>query len=303
MINRRLYYRLKIPFFYFMLLFSLISGIMPAQPFVIDSGLNITHSQGNNLFVKWSPDGQKIVYQSDRNGNWDIFLYDIKSDSTFQLTSSQDNEQHPVWYGDGQKIVFDSDKNNTNKLYILDRTTGQEKLLINRDIRCREAVFSQNDEIVFFSGFDVQEKKWEIYSYEFFYNNLNLLNDNEGFNRLSSVSPQGDDVLILAADHEGAKSKMIMINWYGNILKVFNDHDFIDPVFGINGLKIYFISTIDDRYGEVYSFWKDGSHLQRLTDDSYQVRCPALSPDGTKITLSVKIDNTFDIFLIPLEEY
>ena len=255
------------------------------------------------MFPKWSPDGQQIIYQSDRNGNWDIFLYDLQRDSTFQLTTSPYNEQHPEWSSDGKTIVFDSDQNNTTKLYVLDRTTGGEKLLFNRNIRCREAVFGQNDEIVFFSGYDNQEKKWGIYSYEFFYNNLNLLSDVHRFTRLSSVSPKGDDILFLGSGSPGSKSTMEMINWYGNVLKVFSDHDFVDPVFGVNGLKIYFVSAKDDKNGEVYSFWKDGSHLQRLTDDNYQVRCPALSPDGSKIALSVKIDGLFNIFITPLDEF
>lgn len=305
MTNRvsRCRFRLKKPFFNFLLLFSFISVVLSAQPFVIDSGLNVTHSSGNDLFTKWSPDGRKLLFQSDRTGNRDIFVYDIQTGSSYQLTSSLADEQHPVWFDHGRKVVFDSDRSGLEKLYVLDTATKETKLLFNRDIQCREASFADNDNLVFFSGFDDHRKKWEIYSFEFFYKNLNRLYGKPGINCFPDVSPGGGNIIFLNYESNLPRSEMVMINWYGNVIRTFHEFYFLDPSFAATGHKIYFVSNKDNPQGEVYSFRTDGSHPERLTNDTYTVRCPAVSPDGSMIALSVKIDSTFDIFIIPLEEY
>ena len=64
------------------------------QVIKIDTSLNISMNDANDVSASWSSDSEKIIYQSDRNGNWDIFLYDIEADTTIQITNSLQNEQH-----------------------------------------------------------------------------------------------------------------------------------------------------------------------------------------------------------------
>jgi len=284
-------------------LFLFFYSASPAQPFVIDSGMNITRSPGNDLFPKWSPDGTRLLFQTDRNGNWDVYVYDLLSDTSVQLTFSPANEQHPVWYDKGRKIVFDSDKGNESRLYVMDIATKQIKLLFNRDIQGRQPAFANHDNLVFFSGFDKQKKTWEIYSYEFYYQNLNELYGNKGSCTFPAVSSKGDRIVFLFTGRGETKSKLLMINWYGNVISQFDESGFLDPDFAKGGNLIYFVSKKDNPQGEVYSMHKDGSHIERLTNDEYTVRCPQLSPDGSKIALSVETGNGFDIFIVPFDEY
>ncbi|NOX85702.1 MAG: hypothetical protein GXO86_07030 [Chlorobi bacterium] len=288
---------------YFLFLFIFIPAILSAQPFVIDSGINITRSPGNDLFAKWSPDGKKLLYQSDRNGNWDIYMLDFETDTSVQLTSSPEDEQHPVWFERGRKVVFDCDYGEGIRLYVLDTISKQVKLLFNRDIQARQAAFANHDDLVFFSGFDKQQKTWKIYSYEFYYQNLNELNGDKGTCTFPAVSPKGDRVVFLFTRRGETKSKLMMINWYGININRFDEFDFHDPSFAANGNLIYFVSGKDNPQGEVYSMHKDGSHLEQLTNDEYIVRCPQVSPDGSKIALSVKTGDDFDIYIIPLEVF
>jgi TolB protein len=45
----------------------------------------------------------------------------------------------------------------------------------------------------------------------------------------------------------------------------------------------------------------DGSNLQRLTYDSSSEKCPAISPDGTRIAFSSNRHGTYDLFVMDLE--
>ncbi|MFQ6043052.1 MAG: gliding motility-associated C-terminal domain-containing protein, partial [Candidatus Poribacteria bacterium] len=57
----------------------------------------------------WSPDGTKIAFQSNRHGNWDIFLINIDGSQEEQLTNSVANEIKPKWSPDGKRMLFISD--------------------------------------------------------------------------------------------------------------------------------------------------------------------------------------------------
>ncbi len=56
--------------------------------------------------ASWSPDGTKILYISDRDGNNEIYLYDLISDKTERLTQNDTNEKYLSWAPDSRKFAF-----------------------------------------------------------------------------------------------------------------------------------------------------------------------------------------------------
>ena len=53
----------------------------------------------------WSPDGSKIAFASDRNGNFDIFIMDMEGGSPKQLTTHSANE-YPETFSDAKHILY-----------------------------------------------------------------------------------------------------------------------------------------------------------------------------------------------------
>ncbi|HEY0458234.1 MAG TPA: S41 family peptidase [Pyrinomonadaceae bacterium] len=80
---------------------------------------NLTHSSGaHDKFPRWSPDGSRIAYISDRTGEEEVWIeaQDGLSEPQ-QLTSGGSAQRYaPEWSGDGKRIAF-SDKD--GKIYIL----------------------------------------------------------------------------------------------------------------------------------------------------------------------------------------
>ena len=66
----------------------------------------------------WSPDGHKIVFQSNRDGNTEI--YTMKADGTDQtrLTDYPGRDQDADWSHDGRTIVFEQDEQPISDLTI-----------------------------------------------------------------------------------------------------------------------------------------------------------------------------------------
>jgi serine/threonine protein kinase/Tol biopolymer transport system component len=64
-----------------------------------------------------SPDGKKLAMTVLRDGNWDIWVYDLERGVPSRLTFEDSTETEQVWSPDGQDLVFSSDKSGTDNLY------------------------------------------------------------------------------------------------------------------------------------------------------------------------------------------
>ena len=102
----------------------------------VDTDIFIADSDGNNakpLFVNpaldynasFSPDGNWIVFTSDRNGSADI--YRVRTDGTGleQLTNDTAFDDQAVFSPDGSRIAFVSTRNGRADIYTLDIATKQ----------------------------------------------------------------------------------------------------------------------------------------------------------------------------------
>ncbi len=70
----------------------------------------LTENMGNNLSPAWSPLGRQVVFSSDRNGSYEIWLADLdRSDNRFELIASGDDADYlaPAWSPDGQALAWE----------------------------------------------------------------------------------------------------------------------------------------------------------------------------------------------------
>ena len=75
----------------------------------------------------WSPDGRAIAYEQ-QNGNFQIWMIDVRERVAKQLTSEGENED-PSWAPDSRHIVFSSTRGGDKQLWILDTESGRTRQL------------------------------------------------------------------------------------------------------------------------------------------------------------------------------
>lgn len=64
------------------------------------------HARGSASGIRWSPDGSRFAFISDRGDHAFIAVYDLHGKVLRFLDPSADTDQSPVWSADGKQIAF-----------------------------------------------------------------------------------------------------------------------------------------------------------------------------------------------------
>ena len=68
----------------------------------------------------WSPDGKRIAFYSERDGNSEIYVMSAEGGAATRLTNSKADEGYPAWSPDGRTISFDSDRDGNFDVFAMD---------------------------------------------------------------------------------------------------------------------------------------------------------------------------------------
>lgn len=79
-----------------------------------------------------SPDGQHLLYTSAREGNDELYLFDLARESSVRLTFSPAQEFGYGFSPDGSQLLYDSNRGGDRDIYLmrLDRLISREELLL-----------------------------------------------------------------------------------------------------------------------------------------------------------------------------
>src|SRR5438128_8231896 len=66
----------------------------------------LIHARGSARSLRWSPDGSKLAFVSDRGDHAFVAVYDVATKTLRFLDPSVDSDADPVWSPDGRRIAF-----------------------------------------------------------------------------------------------------------------------------------------------------------------------------------------------------
>ena len=72
----------------------------------------------------WSPDGTQIAFNSDRNGEMNLYVHSLADHSNRQVTKGPGGDFQPQWSPDGKRLVFFSSRAGNADIWMVDVATA-----------------------------------------------------------------------------------------------------------------------------------------------------------------------------------
>ena len=148
--------------------------------------LNVSKGSGVDGTFTLSPDSTKLAFDSDRDGNFDIFLLDLVSEKIKNLTSSKEMESEPIFSPNGKMILYKIHSNSNFDYAIFDLTTQSIRKLTNYPNAYKgNAIWNKDSSMIFFSM--KVGKYLDIFSADIISNEMNNLTNTSEINEFSPL--------------------------------------------------------------------------------------------------------------------
>lgn len=95
---------------------------------------NLTNNPAADINARYSPDGSKIVFASNRTGRYNIYMMNRDGSGLVRLTTHTADDATPCFSADGKYVVFASKLDGDWDIYALDLVTKVETNLTNDNI-------------------------------------------------------------------------------------------------------------------------------------------------------------------------
>jgi len=94
--------------------------------------VNLTRESASGHSPAWSPDGTRIAFASNRDGNGEIYVMNADGSGQTRLTDNPAAEAFPAWSPDGSRIAFVSGRDGNLEVYVMNADgSGQTNLTDN----------------------------------------------------------------------------------------------------------------------------------------------------------------------------
>lgn len=78
-----------------------------------DGLARLTDDPGSDEFPKWSPDGRRLAFSSNRSGRFQIYVMDADGSNLAQVTHSEADAVEQAWFPDGRRIAYTEQRKRT----------------------------------------------------------------------------------------------------------------------------------------------------------------------------------------------
>ncbi len=115
----------------------------------------IPHGLLSARWTAWHPEGRRMAFAGEVDGNWEIFVIDLESEAVTRLTHTPVDEAAPSWSPDGSRLVFTARVNKLSQVFRMNADgSGRTNLSQNDRNDWNPAWSPTGDQIVFYSARD-----------------------------------------------------------------------------------------------------------------------------------------------------
>ena len=103
---------------------------------------------------RWSPDGKRILFVSDRNSNCELYVMNADGTNLRNISWNRSANLSPCWSPDGKAVAFISDRDGKFELYVSDDRGIRQRKILSLPHAVREPDWGRNGRILFSTASD-----------------------------------------------------------------------------------------------------------------------------------------------------
>lgn len=262
----------------------------------------VLHEAGvENAYPRLSRDGRRVLYQSNRTGNWQLFVMDLATGAQTRLTNGGADDNFPDWSADEQWIVFVSNREGDEELYQMRSDgTGIERLTHDtaRDIH---PYFSPDGKHVLFNS-TRGNGSLDVYRLTLADRSVARLTTSPLHETCARYTPD-QRAFVMLQNGPGRDDIMLVDAADGSARNLTNTPAVRDgwPAFGGDGRWVYYSSMATGQHC-VRRVRTDGTGDEALTDggDGIEDGRAIVSADGTVLLWNRRHPDCIDILMARL---
>ena len=237
----------------------------------------------------------KIAFDSDRDGNREIYVMNADGSEQRNLTNNSADEGYSSWSPDGKKIAFDSDRDGNDETYVMNADGSEQRRLTNNPANDGFPSWSPDGKKIAFDS--DRDGNREIYVMNADGTNQRNLTNNPADDRSSSWSLEGKKIAFLSDRDKNLE--IYVMNADGSEQRNLTNNPANDgfPSWSPDSKKIAFTSHGDGNF-EIYVMNADGTNQRNLTDNPAFDGFPSWSPDSKKIAFRSERDGNDEIYVM-----
>ena len=121
--------------------------------------LNLSDHEAADRRARWSPDSKSVVFESKRDGNWEIYTVGIDGENLTRITENEKTDRNAEWSSGG--IVFESQRDGNWEIYKSDPDGNNQVNLSNDPKSDQKPIWSPKGRRILFES--KRDGKREIY--------------------------------------------------------------------------------------------------------------------------------------------
>lgn len=263
----------------------------------------VTRGSFDNAQPSYDFDGNRIVFQSNRYQNWDLFILDRSSRRVSQLTSNPLHDESPVFLSDS-KILFtrqQSSRSQKRDIYSFDLGERREESVVTHPADdWYPSPAPVENTLLFVSDREIDGNyQSKILKYDFAADQVQPLLLRELDYGSPCVGSNGSKVLFTARNEQHYALFGSSLDGTKVSRLTYKDMDFGAPRYSPDGTKIAFFSKSQGNF-DIYELDLTTEKLVRLTVSGARDLSPVYSPDGTKIAFYSDRTGNYQIYEIDL---
>jgi Tol biopolymer transport system component len=231
-------------------------------------GSNVTDLTNNPAYdasPKWSPDGKKIVFASNRDDpKSEIYVMNADGSGVTRLTNSPEEDSGPTWSPDGNKIAFVSNRTGNYEIYTMNADGSALQDITNNPAVDTSVSWGSNNRILFIR----YSNNYDIYVMNPDGSGQTKLTDNPLNDFAPDWSPDATKIVFHGSMKDWVNNEIYVMNADGSGRRRMTSNPGWDgwAKWSPDGTRIVFQSDRDGGNWEIYSMnVADGSVVTRLT--------------------------------------